>query len=388
MFKNDKNLKYFFIFYFVYYISMGVYFPFVNVHFERLGFTGSQIGSIASIGLLFAMVTTPLWGTLSDRSKNKKFILGFVMICTAICAYIWGKQNIYMYVLIISIIYTIFRSSINPLSDSLTVNYCAKKGHDFGKIRAIGSLGYVVGSFVIANIASHFGLQGPYIFIVVISLLLSVGILFFYPSIEIVKEDKQQKNYKEDIKKLLNNKNYIFIIIVMLFTNQLMDSAGGYVGNHLINNLRGNQSTIGLYTLIAALPEVLFIMLISNIIHRWGYKKLYLTACVIQMLRCIAYAFIGSLPLFLIISVVHTVMTGVGSVAHLKYMNKVVDSKVMTTALSLYTSIYLIFQAIYTQIFGIIYELFGSRYIFLATALLTLVGFMIVYRSKRFDTIV
>jgi len=309
------------------------------------------------------------------------------MICTAICAYIWGKQNIYIYVLIISIIFTIFRSSINPLSDSLTVNYCAKKGHDFGKIRAIGSLGYVVGSFVIANIASHFGLQGPYIYIVVISLLLSVGILFFYPSIELVKEDKQQKNYKEDIKKLLENKNYIFIIIVMLFTNQLMDSAGGYVGNHLINNLSGNQSTIGLYTLIAALPEVLFIMLISNIIHRWGYKKLYLVACVIQILRCIAYAFIGSLPLFLIISVVHTVMTGVGSVAHLNYMNKVVDSKVMTTALSLYTSIYLIFQAIYTQIFGIVYELFGSRYIFLATALLTLVGFMIVYRSKRFDTI-
>ena len=65
-----STFKSYCIFYFFYYITLGVYSPYLNVYYERLGFSGSQIGNINSLGLLFAMFITPLWGVVSDKTYS------------------------------------------------------------------------------------------------------------------------------------------------------------------------------------------------------------------------------------------------------------------------------------------------------------------------------
>ena len=84
-------------------------------------------------------------------------------------------------------------------------------------------------------------------------------------------------------------------------------------------------------------------------------------------------------------AIVHMLMTGVGAVANMNYINKVVDTSMLTTAVSLYTGIYLVGQALYTQLFGVVYQLYGSHMIFLVTALMSFIGLVMVVRTKHFN---
>lgn len=381
---KTSKMKYFFIFYFIYFISSGVFYPFVNVHYENLGFSGSEIGFINSTGLIFAMIITPLWGVIADKSKRYKTILGLVMVLAAISGMIWSFQTTLMGVLIFATAITIFRSAINPLADSLSVSYCAQQAFDFGKIRGIGSLGYVVGSFVLANIANALGFLGPFIWIMGLALLLAAATLFFYPSIQ-MSENKEKVNILKSSRVLFQNKRYLFIIVLMLFTNLTMDSAGSYIGNHLVNALGANQSAIATYTLVAALPEVFFIMIVGNIVGRFGFKTMYLLAIISQIIRLIGYSCVSSVPLFMIFTLPHMIMTGAGAVVHMNFIQKAVDPKILTTAVSLYTGIYLVGQAIYTQLFGFVYEMWGSHMIFIVSALLTGIGLFMVLFTRQFD---
>lgn len=383
-----SKLKYFFIFYFIYFISSGVFYPFVNVHYESLGFTGSEIGFINSVGLIFAMIITPLWGIWADKSQKHKMILALVMILSALSGIIWSFQTALFGVVILATALTVFRSAINPLADSLSVSYCAKENFDFGKIRGIGSLGYVAGSFVLANIAGHFGIDGPYMIIMCLSLLIAACFSYFFPRLETIpnKDGASEKvSMIKNAKILFKNKRYVFIIFLMLFTNLTMDSAGGYIGNHLVNALGADQSAIALYTLVAALPEVFFIMIVGNIVGRFGFKFMYLLAIISQIIRLIGYSLVGTVPLFMCFTLPHMIMTGAGAVVNMNYIQKSVDAKILTTAVSLYTGIYLVGQALYTQIFGFVYQLWGSHTIFIVSAILTSIGLIMVLTTKQLD---
>ena len=381
---GESIVKILYLFYLIYYISSGVFYPFVNVHYERLGFTGSQIGMINSIGLIFAMLITPMWGMVADKTRRYKAILGLVMVLSSISGFIWDMQTALLNVVIAATCLTVFRSAINPLADSLAVAYCAKEGRDFGKIRGLGSLGYVLGSFVIANIAGYLGIQGPFMQVMCIALILAGGLLLFFPKIE-MHHTTQKESILKNGKKLISNKRYIFIVCLMLFTNLAMDSAGGYIGNHLVNAMKANESAIGTYTLIAALPEVFFIMIIGNLVSRFGFKAVYLLAITTQIIRLVGYACVNSVPLFMCFTIFHMIMAGAGCVVNMNYIHKIVDSSMLATAVSLYTGIYLVGQACYTQLFGFIYEVAGSHMIFLVTAMLTFIGFLMVLKTDKFN---
>ncbi len=383
-----SKLKYFFLFYFIYFISSGVFYPFVNVHYENLGFSGSEIGFINSTSLIFAMIITPLWGIWADKSQKYKTILALVMILASLSGFVWSFQTTLIGVVMLATCITVFRSAINPLADSLSVSYCASQSYDFGKIRGIGSLGYVMGSFVLANIANHFGIQGPYMLMMCATLLLAAGISHFFPNMQTsntLKIDTKKLSILESAKILSKNKRYVFIVTLMLFTNLTMDSAGGYIGNHLINALEAKQGAIALYTLIAALPEVFFIMIVGNIVSRYGFKSMYLLAIISQIIRLIGYSLVGSVPLFMFFTLPHMIMTGAGAVVNMNYIQKSVDPKILTTAVSLYTGIYLVGQALYTQIFGFIYQLWGSHTIFTVSAILTSIGLVMVLMTKQLN---
>ena len=141
------------------------------------------------------------------------------------------------------------------------------------------------------------------------------------------------------------------------------------------------------YLIFATLPEIAFIMIVSKLFRNYGYKKIYLIASITQILRGIVYTLTSSFPLFLLVSVVQMIMVGVASVGNFGYISKVIPPRLTTSAMSIYSAFVMIVTAVYTQLFGFIYDDFGSHSIFLVMTLLNVVGLMILLGTKRFDHI-
>lgn len=371
-------------FYLLHYMTMGVFTPYVNVYYERIGFSGSQIGMISLIGLLCAMLCAPLFGILCDKTKSDKGVIIFLMIASATSMFFWSTQSTFIGVLFASTLLLIFRSDIGSLSDSMAVKFCNKDGYDFGFVRSIGSLGYLVGSFVVANFLVSKGYQGPFVYCYILFMILGAILISFVPKQN--SEEKVEKNefsLLKDGKELLKNKDFQFIIVIMIFSIMTIDCAVAYAGNHLVSTLGQADSLIGIFSCAMVLPEVFMVMYIGRFIKRFGLKKLYIVACLSQIIRLLVYAMSGNIFLFLFASTLHGIMIGAGGVGNVEFMHQRIPSKMLSTAMSIYGAIYTIGTALFSQVFGIIYQYGSSNMIFLVAALLSVIPLLMVCFSKR-----
>ena len=196
-----------------------------------------------------------------------------------------------------------------------------------------------------------------------------------------MKTVKEEGNFLE----LFKNKDYVFILFLCFFTIIVNDSTINYLGNHLVSTLQLPDSAIGLNTCAMVLPEVFIIMNIHKMIRKIGLKKSFMIAIITQILRCILYATSTSLPIFMIGSLVHGLMIGVGTVGVVDYIHKKIPSHMMARAMTVYGGFTVISYAIQAQAYGFVYQMFGSHMIFIITLVCTAIALLMTLKTKRLD---
>lgn len=371
------------LFYILHYISMGVYSPYLNVYYERLGLSGSQFGLINSLGLLFAMGVAPIWGMISDATQNTKKVIAFLFLATGITMVIWHQMRSFPWILIFAIALSMFRSSIDSLADSVSIAYTTKHHQDYSIIRSMGSLGYLLGSFVIANGLYALGFQGPYVYVVLICALAGSYLILQVPDTR--TKEKEKISFLANIKQLFKNQDYLFILVMMFLTTMITDSFVNYTGNHLIHTLHQKDSMIGIFSCAMVLPEIWIVMHGNRWFKKMGTKNMYLLACLGQVIRTLTYAFTQNIFLFLLASMFHGLTIMVGTVGNVSFIHRKVDKKMLATAMSFYSSLYIIGSAILAQVFGFLYQYVSSNSIYMVATVASLGALCLVYKTKRLD---
>ncbi len=380
------KLKNYYLYYIVTYIGIGAYFPFLNVYLEKnIGLSGLQIGQIGSFTLFVGMLASPLWGMICDKTKKYKTMLAIMTVMTTLAVYFLFNAYTYVYVLFLLSVQTFSRAALFPVMDSLTMAYCDQHGKDFAPIRGLGSAGYVAGSFAAGLAADWMGFDGAFLTVFMICFIASLGPLFMLDKPEMKSNTGVKSSMVKDFGELIKNKKYIFILCCTIPTICVMNSGCGFAGNHLVTTLGSNQSIISWFTMMCALPEVVFIAVFNKILDRFGYKKLFIVALLTQMLRFAVYAFIPSSLTFLAITTVHAISTAIGTVGVMNYIKKVVEPHIMTTAFTLYGSFVSLIQAIFNIVFGKMYMSINSYSIFIASLIITGIGLIFISRTKYLD---
>lgn len=369
--------------YFLYFITMGTYTPYLNIYYERLGLDGTQMGMISAVGLILAMMLSPLWGAITDKTHRYKSMIAFLLIANAISALVWYQQTVFLYVFVTSLFVAVFRSNINNLLDGLAIQYCQKEGLDFGKIRSLGSFGYLFGSFIIGNLLFiFFQMEGPYIYVLALTAIFAAFLLIFVPSPSV---QEKEVLFKENMKALLKNKDFIFITCFSFFSSMAMDSCVNYIGNHVVSTLHETDFVIGLATCAMVLPEIFIMTKISGLFKRRGMKTVYCLSCILQIIRFLCYTFVNNTIVFLIVSMVHGFMVAVGTVGNVTFIHKKVPTEMLATAMSIYGSVTIIGFAFLAQLFGVVYHLWKSPAIFFIGFIFTCIALVMAMKTKRFD---
>ena len=78
-------------------------------------------------------------------------------------------------------------------------------------------------------------------------------------------------------------------------------------------------------------------------------------------------------------------MIGVSSVGFVSYIHKKVPTYMLATAMTVYGSFTVVTYALQAQLFGIVYELFGSNMIFIIAMIFACIALCMVLKTKRFD---
>ena len=81
-----------------------------------LGLTDIQIGLLASIGLVFQVVTALLSGAITDKLGRKRATLIFDILSWSVPTFIWAIAQNFTYFLIAAIINSVWRVTMNSWS--------------------------------------------------------------------------------------------------------------------------------------------------------------------------------------------------------------------------------------------------------------------------------
>lgn len=374
------------LFYFIYLGAIGSFMPFINVYLEKsAGLSGSQIGLITALSLILGVCVIPIWGVVGDKTKKYNALLRFSLAGTLVMVALYYKSATYPMIMLCSIGLEMLRLGTMPLADTLATNYCHETSANYGSIRGMGSLGYMLVSMAVGFLADKFGLDGPlfasYAFLLVIALPISFG----FPKDEKACELQEDKINKDSFIELVTNKNYIFILTIAILTTVVVDSSMNYAGNHLVSTLHGSKSLISWMTFMMVLPEVLFLMSAIKVINKVGFKKYYILVVISMMVRFAVYSFAVNAYAFLLVSIVHCLGVSIVTVGNLTYIRNSVDSSVLGTAITLFNAAMSIGRAVFGYIFGFVYQYGNSYIIFMLSTAAFVVALLILLRTKRFD---
>ncbi|MBI3185830.1 MAG: MFS transporter [Myxococcales bacterium] len=133
-------------FYFLYFGAVGVTLPFLPAYFKFLGLSVTQIGALLAVGPAFALVSPPLWGHLADRTGRPERVLSAIGLgaCLGFAPLLLAER--FAPIMLSLAAYAFFGASVTTVLDSLALLHLSRTGGSYARLRAVGSLGFVVSS--------------------------------------------------------------------------------------------------------------------------------------------------------------------------------------------------------------------------------------------------
>ncbi len=366
--KNKLNM-----FYFLYLASMGIYYTFLSVFFKtELAMSETQIGLFWTVAPLLAMFSTPIAGALADIYKNTRRIIAMIVLVIALLI---SSVNMLSGFLVIAVLvsFEFLRAPVMPLTDSYIIGLSKTHKFRYSPIRTMGSLGWIVGSLVVARFI------GDDLAIIFLSsgILLFVG-LFIIMRIPHTKALRPKTNYKDDFIKLITRKDYILILAILSTTYALSNAINTFNGLRILE-LGGTYQHISYATLTLAFFELIVLPMNEKLLDRFGFVKLFTFGATFLLLRWIISYSVDEYWAYIAATLLHGLSFGIVFPTALNYIAMYMDEDMSATALGLANSSYLITVSITSFIIGRVYDLYSFKEVMLIFIGLALTSYFFIY---------
>ncbi len=364
--------------YFLYFGIMGIFLPYFNLYCFHLDFTGFQIGLLSAVRTV-AIVLFPLfWGALADRFQIRKPIY---ILCNFVSAGIW---TCYLYttdfwlMLIITLFYGIFYAPIISFLEAFTMDVLGKEKKSYGRLRAWGSIAFIVIVIVLGRIIDLFSIE------IIIAVILAGSLLQALISVRIpdVVISSKKEFFTPKAKVLLKRRVTVFLFCAFL----MLVSHGTYYGFFSIHldNLGYDKTFIGITWALASIAEILVMIKSDKIFKRFSLENVLVFSFMMATLRWLMLFFVKSPVLILISQVFHAITYGAFHIASILYIDLLTPDKAKTMGQAANNAVtYGLGMTVGFLFNGYLYESVGSFNLFIISSLIALAGGVIFKLGSR-----
>lgn len=355
------------------FISLGAYSTFLPVFLEKsLNFSTSHIGMILSIPSILGIVFVPIWGIISDVSKKRKTILFINLFMCLLLTFVFMSTKSFLFIFLICSLFEIFKSPLLPLTDSLSTSFCKVNNKNYGRIRVMGSATFAIASFLCGYLMKITNNNYMFFYVFMVGI---IGCLILTPlldtSSDLTKNKKEKLNLRNDLPQLLKNKNYILILICGICISSLTEAMISYQGIHLMD-LGASTDMVGLLIIFMVCPELFFMVKTKELLDKYGLIKMLMFASFILLLRWVVYYFTSTPLVFMIATSFHGIATSIITIGAFDFIGKVVDSKLYTTSMTLYTFVVGVSFSLLKLLYGYMINFMGIKSIFILSMIISL----------------
>lgn len=282
-------------------VFVGAYIPLTQriPYLASLGYSYTEMNLIFSVQAGVGFVYQFVIGFLCDKYKTiKKFFFGAQIVGTigVFIMFNTTQHVIFFHLIIISLIASMINIVIG-LTDAWALELDPEIKEHYGVVRGFGTLGWIVGGFIITGVIEQYGYGALGLSYTIISiLLLIVGTQVQ----DAIKATHTQPITLKDMKLLLMNKKYVLTVMILFFTFILTNSDGLIVVTKM-QELDANEMEKYLRFAIQAVAELPVMFLGAYFMKKYKAINLLIFGIVMYMVRFGFYA-VSSTPTLMIAS--------------------------------------------------------------------------------------
>ena len=335
---------------------------------QHLGIGATKTGLLYSANALAALCMQPVLGFISDKIGLKKTLLFTILIILLLIGpffiYIYGPllvSNFYLGAILGGIYLGFIFNAGYGVIDSYINKVSIKYGFEYGRARMWGSFGWAAATYT-TGIAMNINPNLAFVSASLAALIGSICVSMAKVEISDVEMKKANSVSLKDIKHLLQNKDFLFLLFFMIGVGCVYDvydqQFGVYFVSQFESQAEGNR-WFGDLGAIQTFFEAIFLFVTPVIANKLGAKRTLILAGTIMSIRIIGSSLEWG-PLWIAaVKCIHSFEKPLFLVGQFKYISKNFD-------LRLSASIYLgclctssICASIFSPLFGSMYESIG-----------------------------
>jgi PPP family 3-phenylpropionic acid transporter len=256
-----------FAFYFLYFAAAAALIPFIVLYYQYLGFSGAQIGLLAGMAPLIAMVGAPLWTNLADRTGRHRLILSLTMAGVIAVVLLIPTLNALLPVALMIGLYSLLGSPIVSFSDSATMHMLGDERNQYGRVRMGGTFGWAMAAPLAGLLVERNGIQMAFWgYAASMALALLVGQRLTFDSRSAPDGTGAARG---SVQALLRNRRWILFLAMAFVCGVGFASVNTYLFPYM-QQLGASAGVMGLALTLATLSELPVLFFADRLLKRFG----------------------------------------------------------------------------------------------------------------------
>jgi len=289
------------ILFFLFYAGIGQFLAFLNVYYNNIGLSGTQIGLLGTISTAIAVISATLWGVLSDRLGKPRWLFVVAFSGTILGTLALSAAQPFGWIFLAACLFALFFSTLAPLIDSTALVLLGEQRQRYGTYRVWGSVGFIVTSTAAGFIYEKSGLHAMFAGFVV---LMTLGLLvsLYLPDQNV----RLSGSAWGGIGHMIRKPQWLIFAGIVFFIWLAANGMLSFLGV-TIKNMGGTDSLVGLVGTVSAMVEIPGMFFSDRILRRVGSKRMMGFGIVAYILRMFFYAMMPTPGWALVIATMNSI---------------------------------------------------------------------------------
>lgn len=363
----------------VYFGMLALFIPFLPVFLSEQGLTPKQIGFIVGTGGFVTIITQPLWGMISDKTKAMRNVLLLLLTLATILGYLLFTAEQFGMLVAFSMGVYFFLMAIDPLTESLNFTIAEQARISYGAIRTYGALGYALASLAAGYVMNWFGMSSIALFFVALGAV-GIVIMMTMPNVAASSSPVTLGALATFFK---DKKTVLFLVLVFISSvpARMNDT---FLGVH-IRALGGSTEQVGQAFFFAAGSEII-VFALSFWWLRKGKELLTITfAAFFFFVRFFVSAFVVDPQILALVQVLQMLTFPIFYTAAIQYLYRIVPTEWRATGQTILALLFFgVSGIIASYAGGVLYDTVSGQNFYFVLASISLISTifgLILYRK-------
>ncbi|MCA0756827.1 MFS transporter [Paenibacillus sp. N4] len=245
------------------YGAIAVYSTFFALYLQSVGMSTLEIGALMAGGPVVSLLANPFWGYLSDRFRNIRLILIFMLTGSMLIMQFVFLSGSYTLIYAAMLCFFFFQMPLFSQSNSLILNSIEGTAHQFGAFRLFGSLGWAVMAAGAGPVIGRIGIDRLWI-VYTAMMLLALAFAMALP-----KGESHGAAGKRKVRmvSLLGNRLFVLFLAIGLVIS-IPNSMNTTFISLYISDLGGEASLIGWAAFWSSIFEIPVFLLLDRYLKK------------------------------------------------------------------------------------------------------------------------